>query len=1088
MKEYKSGKEKNSSVLRVLFLSFCFFLVGTMAFAQSGIVITGTVQDDMGPLPGVSVAIKGTTTGTLSDLDGKFSLSVPNDKVTLTFSFVGYISQNIAIGANRNLNVVMATEDNSLDEIVVIGYGAVRKKDLTGAISSVSSKDLVSVPATTAAQALQGKAAGVNIVTASGAPGAGVEVTIRGGTSITQSTKPLYIVDGFEMTDALTNIAVHDIESIEVLKDASSTAIYGARGSNGIILITTKSGKKGKTTVSYNTYFSFDKISKKLDMMSNSEDFVKYQYEMAELQGKTTQWSNVFDNSMGVDNPEFYTGVYGRINNRYSGVGGINWQDEVFGGSALTQSHNVSISTGSEHTQVLLTYNYNGQDGLLANHSYDKNTVRAKVKSELYKGIRLDFNSMFSNASTDGGGKYDGMKSVLLQPINGGTMFTRDQLLNTQTYPDFSSLDSSYDTANPIVQNNASTSNKRARLFNVNAGLEIDFLKHFTWRTSGNYEWTNSKSTSFADENSTSYLMDPVNTGINGSIGNSEEYRYQITNTVNYSQTFAEKHKVGAMLGHEVTYNESEENSMKLKQFPYPNYGLDDISNATVYEKEAKHSRNGLVSLFARVNYTYDERYLLTATIRKDGSSKFSKDNKWGTFPSVAGAWRVSEEKFWKGSKIENTISSLKLRVGYGITGNNGIGNNLYSTTMTQTDYPINNTTGNPAYVPSTTLGNKDLKWETLRATNIGLDLGLFNSRVNFTAEWYNNEISDMLMASVIPASTGYTKQYQNVGEMRNRGWEFTLNTVNVRTKDFQWTTDLNLSFNKSKVTSLEKGLTDKTFTVGGNRSGTLTYYAVVGQKLGDMYGYVYEGVYTTDDFIQNGDGSLTLKDGVVKPYGDTTPSPGDMKFAADNEEGDQFTRQLVKIGNGTPDMIGGFTNTFVYKGFDLNVFMKFSIGNDIYNASKHSMSPYALFQNVPSKFGDNYYRLIDPATGKKATTLARMKELNPNESSRTWSLNNTNSSYITYPSSYYVEDGSYLRLAQVTIGYTLPKTWLQKAMISSARIYFTANNLATITGYSGYDPEVSAGDSDYVICTPGYDSSTYPRSRSYVVGLNLTF
>ncbi|PXV66251.1 TonB-linked SusC/RagA family outer membrane protein [Dysgonomonas alginatilytica] len=1081
-------KSKKLFCFKFLLLFLFFSLMENPVYAQNGITISGTVKDNMGELPGVSVTVKGATSGVFTDIDGSFSLSVPNDKVVLVFSFIGYETQNVPIGGARKLDIVMKSDDKLLDEVIVIGYGTMKRKDLTGAVSSVSAKELASVPVTTAAQALQGRAAGVNIVTASGAPGAGMQITVRGGTSITQSTKPLYIVDGFEMSDALTNIDVHDIESIEVLKDASSTAIYGARGSNGIILITTKSGKKGKTIVTYNTFFSVDRLSKKLDMISNAEGFVKYQYEMAELQGKVTQWSNVFDNSMGVDSPDFYTGAFNRINNRYRGGDVINWQDEVFGGSALTQSHNISVSTGSDHTRVLLSYNYNGEDGLLSNHSFDKNTIRAKVNSELYKGIRVDFNSMFTNTSTDGGGKFGEMKSVLLQPINGGTMFTQDQLLNTQTYPDFSSLDSSFDTPNPIVQNNASTSNKRARLFNVNAGLEFDLLKYLTWRTAGNYAWTNSKSTSFSDENSVAFLTDPVNTGINGSIGNAESFMYQVTNTLNYNQTFSQKHKVAVLLGHEITYNESEENSMKLKQFPYPNFGLDDISNATVSEKEAKHSRNGLLSFFARANYIYDERYLLTATIRRDGSSKFAQQNRWGTFPSVAGAWRISEERFWKDNKIENTINSLKLRVGYGVTGNNGIGNNLYSTTMTQTDYPINNTVGNPAYVPSTTLGNKDLRWETLHATNIGLDISFFNSRLNLTAEWYNNKISDMLMASVIPASTGYTKQYQNVGEMRNRGWEFTLNTVNVRTKDFLWSTDFNLSFNTSKVVSLEKGLNEKTFTVGGNRSGTLTYYAVVGERLGDMYGYIYDGIYTTDDFTQNSDGTLVLREGVVKPYGDAVPSPGDIKFAADNEEGDQFTRKLVKIGNGTPDLIGGFSNNFMYKSFDMNIFMKFSLGNDIYNASNHSMSPYALFQNVPTEFGDNYYRLIDPVTGQKAAALARLKELNPNESSRTWSLNNRNSSYITYPSSYFVEDGSYLRLAQITLGYTLPKNWLQKALISNARIYFTANNLATITGYSGYDPEVSAGDSDYVISTPGYDSSTYPRSRSYVVGLNLTF
>src|SRR5690606_26517778 len=360
-----------------------------------------------------------------------------------------------------------------------------------------------------------------------------------------------------------------------------------------------------------------------------------------------------------------------------------------------------------------------------------------------------------------------------------------------------------------------------------------------------------------------------------------------------------------------------------------------------------------------------------------------------------------------------------------------------------------------------------------------------FSSDISLSVEWYNNKISDMLMSSVIPVSTGYNRQFQNIGDLRNRGWEFTLNTVNIRSENFQWTTDFNIAFNKSEVLSLEDGQEQRTFGVGGNRSGSVTYYAVVGEELGDMYGYVYDGLYTSDDFTQNTDGTLSLKEGVVKPYQDATPSPGDIKFAADNEEGDQFTRELVKIGNGSPDYTGGLSNTFSHKGFDLNIFMKFSVGNDIYNATKHSMSPYALYQNVPTEFSDNYYRLIDPSTGKRANSLTRMSELNPNEGSRTWSLNTNNSSYITYPSSYYVEDGSYLRIAQITLGYTLPATLLQKANISNARVYITGNNLATITGYSGFDPEVSAGDNDYVAVTPGYDSSAYPRAKSIVLGVN---
>ena len=1078
--------------MRILHKNLCLLMLLLMSCPLSLLAqnktITGSVRDAIDVVIGASVTVKGNNSvGSITDMDGNFTLSVPASAKELVVSFIGYDNQTVTIGNKTHLDITLKESSVMLEEVVAIGYAKVKRKDLTGSTSSVSSSELASVPAVTAAQALQGKAAGVNIVTESGAPGAGMNITIRGGTSITQSTEPLYIVDGFEMDDALTNIDISDIESIDILKDASATAIYGARGSNGIVLISTKSGKKGKTQVSYNTYFSFDKLSKKLDMVSNAESFVKYQYEMAELQGKTAMWSNVFDNGKGTDADDFYSGVYGRIDNLYGSSDAIDWQDEVFGGTALTQNHNVNITTGTDKTQVMLSYNYSSQNGLLANHGADKNSIRAKVNSELYKGIRLDVNTMFSSKSTDGGGAYSGMKNVLLQPINGGTMFSRDDLLYTQTYPDFSGMDSSFDTANPIVQNNASTSHSRSRLYTVNAGLEFDFLKHFTWRTAGGYTWSQSKSTSFADENSTSYIMDPNNTGINGSIKNSESYKYQITNTLNYNQIFADKHKVNVLLGHEVSYFENEKVEMTLIKFPFPNHGLDDIKNATVKEQKVGHGRGGIVSAFARVNYTFDERYLLTATVRGDGSSKFAKGNKWGIFPSASAAWRVSEEKFWKESKLADVVNSLKFRVGYGVTGNNGIDSNLYNTSVNQTVYPINNNVNTPAYVLGTTLGNSDLKWETLHATNVGLDISLFGSRINLTAEWYNNQISDMLMKSAIPPSTGYTDQYQNVGKMRNRGWEITLNTVNVTTKDFRWTTDLNLAFNKSKVISLENKEDHKTFASGGNRSGTVTYYAVVGESLGDMYGYVYDGIYTTDDFIQANDGKMILRDGVVMPY-NGTPKPGDIKFAADNEDGTQFTRQLVKIGNGAPDCIGGLNNTFSYKGIDLSIFMKFSIGNDVYNATKHSMSPYALYQNVPTEFGDNYYRLIDPVTGKTASTLARFRELNPNEAARTWNLGTTNSSYITYPSSYYVEDGSYLRIAQVTLGYTLPKNWLRKFMISNTRIYFTANNLATITGYSGYDPEVSASNGDNVICTPGYDSSTYPRSRSYVVGLNLTF
>lgn len=935
--------------MRILHKKLCllmFLLTGCSLgiFAQNR-TITGTVRDAVDVVIGASVTVKGNSSiGTITDMDGKFRISVPSSARDLVIKFIGYDDAVIRLGTPTDYKVTLKESSVMLEEVVAIGYAKVKRKDLTGAISSVGGKELANVPVTTAMQALQGKAAGVNIVTESGAPGAGANITIRGGMSLTQSTEPLYIVDGFEMGSALDNIDINDIESIDVLKDASSTAIYGARGSNGIILITTKSGKKGKTQVSYNTYFSFDKLAKKLDLMSNVEDFVKYQYEFAELTGITPTWSAFYDDGMATDATGFYTGVYDRIHERYADASSIDWQDEVFGGYAMTQSHNVNISTGTEKTQVMLSYNYNGQDGLLANHSANKSAFRAKINSELYKGIRLDVNAMFNNKSVDGGGSYSGMKYVLRQPISGGTYFTRDQMLTEQTYVDFRGAESSYTASNPLIQNEASTSNKRSRMFSVNAGLEFDFLKHFTYRIAGSYRWNSSKSTSFSDERSTGYLMDPVNTGMTGSIGNSESYSYQITNTLNYNQTFAKKHKVNLLLGHEVSYSEDESNSISVKQMPYPNHGIDDISLGNVEEKKSGHGHSGIVSAFLRANYTFDERYLLTATLRADGSSKFAKGHQWGVFPSASVAWRISEESFWKENRINDVVNSLKLRVGYGTTGNNGVGSFSYRTNVSLTSYPMNNVMTNPAYVLGTQLGNPELKWETQVATNVGLDVSLFNSRVNLTAEWYNNQANDLLLNCVVPSSTGYSTQYQNVGKMRNRGWEVTLNTVNIRTKNFSWTSDLNLSFNKSKVVALEQGQTEKTFSAGDSRSGMVTYYATVGEALGEMYGYKYEGIYTAEDFIEGKDGKLTLREGIVKPKSGT-PQPGDIKYAADDvdEEGNPiFTKKNVKIGNGTPDCIGGFNNTFTYKGFDLSVFLKFAIGQDIYNANKQSLTTYS--------------------------------------------------------------------------------------------------------------------------------------------------
>ncbi len=1081
--------------MRMLTVLLC--VAATTAWAQNR-TIKGTVTGpDNEPVIGATVLVtdgKNANTalaGTTTDYNGQYSLSIPANAAEITVKFIGYETQTAKIGGGIAV-YDFALKDSSvmMEEVVAIGYAKVKRKDVTGSTVSVSGSELALAPVMTAAQALQGKAAGVNIVSTSGAPGASSQITIRGGSSITGSTKPLYIVDGFEMGDALENVDINDIESIDVLKDASATAIYGSRGSNGIILITTKSAAKGKTQVNYNTHFAFDTLINTLDMVDNVEDYVKYQYELMALNNMKSGYSAVYDNGMASDDPAFATGVYARIAERYRNARGINWQDQVFGGSALTQSHNVNIQTGNDKTQLMLSYNYNGQEGLSTNYGAYKNTFRAKIKTELFKGVRFDLNTSFNNKKSVGGGV--SLRNVLMAPLHGGTFKTEEELLAEQYLLDYRGYDSNFGAYNPVVQALSKDAITRNRSWNINAGLEFDFLKHFTWRTAGSYSFSSNKSKSFSNENSTEYLNDPANTGMTGAIKPKESFSYQISNTLTYNQTFAEKHKVGVLLGQETRYSESEGLELSMKQFPEFNFGLDNITNATIDEKKTSHSHSGMVSFFARVNYTYDDRYLLTGTIRADGSSKFKRGNQWGVFKAVSGAWRISEEHFWKGHDIANVINGLKLRVGYGETGNNNIDSYSYATSLSLTDYPVNGVQGSPAFVLGNTLGNPDLKWETVVTSNVGLELSMFNSRINLTAEWYNNQSNDLLLSCKIPDATGYTKQFRNVGKMRNRGWEVTLNTVNITKRNFRWTSDLNLTFNRSKVIALNDDQSELVFSQGSNRSGTVTYYATVGQQLGDMYGYKYEGIYTTDDFIELSDGKLIVRDGVVRPA-DGTVQPGDMKFAADSEDENGnpvFSKgKMVKIGNGAPDCIGGFNNTFSFYGFDVNVFMKFSIGNDIYNATKHSMSPYASFETPSKEFGLNYYRRIDPATGSEAASVAALRELNPNESARTWSFSPYNRDKITYASSYFVEDGSYLRIAQLTLGYTFPKKWMQKVHISKARLYFTVNNLATITGYSGLDPEIPAVESnDNVVIKPGYDSSVYPRSRSYVVGLNLTF
>lgn len=1051
--------------------------------------VTGQVVDENGePMIGVSVLLKGLSKGVITDLDGNFTLEAPAGANEIHLSYVGYQAKTVKITTGKMM-IKMEPDNNMLDEVVAIGYAKVKRKDLTGSTVSVTGQDLAMAPVTTAAQALAGKAAGVQVITQSGAPGADINITVRGGTSITQGTEPLYIVDGFQMEDGLRNVDINDIESIDVMKDASATAIYGARGSNGVILITTKSGKAGKTEVSYNGFVSFDHLGKKLDLLG-VEDYVKYQYEFQLLRDDQDNWAGIFGGN--INDPDFYTGAYSRIASQYGTREGIDWQDEVFGSTGVTQNHNVNISGGSEKTKYMLSYNYTDENGIMAKHGYQKNSIRAKVNHELWKGVRFDFATSMQLTKLDGGGSLGGtLKQTILQPVTGGERWTNDQLLNSDLTDLFSEMygGDNYDANNPILNNNAITNKKLTRFVSANAGLEIDIIKGMTWRTAASYLWQQVRQ-DYWDDGSTKTASTNQSPYGYGYRNNSEKYSWQVTNTLNYAFDVAEKHNFNVLLGQETWYEQTMNLDNEYRSFSDGNFGLNDVSMGTPYTWKSGKSREGIVSFFGRLSYNYDERYLVTATLRADGSSKFARGNQWGYFPSASAAWRISEESFMEDVDF---VDNLKLRVGYGTSGNNNIDNNMYATDYGSGHYGIGGTDF-ITLVPGSTLGNPDLRWEKTTSTNVGLDLSVFKSRLNLSIDWYNNKSSNLLIKNKIPTSTGYTDQFQNIGSIRNRGVEIVLNSTNIRTKDFTWTMDFNIAFNKSKVLDIygENGETDYFIQDYDSRMG---FKIEKGKPLGQFYGLLYDGLYTTDDFNQNADGTYTLKDGVASLKGADRGNvkPGDVKYVALTGETDEdgnpvwSTNDRTVIGNAAPDFTGGWTNTFMYKGFDLSIFMNFSVGNDVFNMStQRFVGPYLPNQNTIGKMA-NRFTLIDPETGRESTDLSRLAALNPGQYSGNlmWNISGNNKTAISDHSSYYIEDGSYLRLNTITLGYTFPQRLTQRAKINKARLYVTLNNIYTFTDYEGYDPEVSATSS---ALTPGIDNSSYPRSKSWVVGVNLTF
>lgn len=1027
--------------------------------AQSGGHISGKVVDALSELAGVSVVVKGTDNGTITDLTGEFKLSGVKPDDVLQLSFIGYKTQLIKVGKQTRFNITMVEDAQTLDEVqvVAVGYGDVRRRDLTGSIGSADMKDLVKTPVSNITENLAGRIAGVRVSSSDGGPGDNFSIVIRGAGSLTGSTAPLYVIDGFPSeSSGLGTLNPNDIESIDILKDASATAIYGARGANGVVIVTTKKGGAGKPTVTYNGTFKISTLKNKPEMMDA--------YEFVTLQQEIMGGGEDFQNN-------YLTDLYPTVED-YRNALSYDWQDYIYR-TALSHSHHVSLTGGANNLKYTTSLTYDDTQGVIINSGLKRYQGRASLSQTVNDKLKIDFNANYSSNVQDGPTVSTSTTSMSTAYMYSVWSFrpvspTGTDLLN-QMYDEGVNMTEDY-RFNPVLSARNEYRHKTTNNMAFNVGAQYEIIKNLKLKVTAGYTARDYKNEEFNGSQTRTGNSHPSNTqskGINAYLYQGEARSYLNENTLTY-QLNKKSHSFNALVGMSVQKNTSYIHSITTEQISNESFGmagLDKGSNPTVSSSKGE---NKLFSYFGRINYNYDSRYYLTATMRADGSSKFAKGHRWGYFPSGSVAWAFQREAFV--SDNLHWLSNGKLRFSYGQTGNNRIGNYDYMAHLVTSDdvykYPWNGefTQG---YVLSS-MFNELLKWETTEQFDLGLDLGFLDGRINLTMDYYVKTTKDLLLDADIAASSGFSSATLNVGKLRNKGFELTLETTNIKNKDFTWTSNFNIAFNNNEIIALNSGQPYMTSYISwDNKYRTMpAYISKVGESAGKMYGFVYEGTYKYDDFNTsvgaNGETVYTIKDGI--PHYQTNPQPGDPKYKDLTGEGEINDDDKTTIGNGQPKHTGGFSNNFTYKNFDLNIFLQWSCGNDILNANR------MVFENPSSKQNTNMF----------ATYTNRWTPENP-ESNMPCAKANGATEY----SSLYVENGSYLKLKNISLGYNFGPKVLDRLGISAARIYLAAENIATFTHYSGDDPEVSTRNS---VLTPGFDWSAYPRAFTLSFGLNVTF
>jgi len=964
---------------------------------------------------GASVVVKGTTKGTTTDFDGNFTIDVPA-KATLSVSFIGYHTQNVAVGTQNQLTIVLKEEQEQLDEVVVVGYGTVRKKDLTGAVTSVSNKALKEKPIANAGEALQGRAAGVQ-VTSAGKPGDNVSFRIRGISTINNS-EPLLVIDGVPTDLGINALNVDDIENIDVLKDASATAIYGSRGANGVVLITTKKGKSGDGKLSFSSNVALQQAAN-LPVMLNAREFASFHNEMIANYNRTPGVSPL------TQRPDFA--------NPNDWGEGTNWLKALFR-PAFMRNYSLSYSGGNDKSNYYVSGGVFDQDGIILNTSYRRYTVQFNGESRVKPWIKFGNNLTLSHDEKKSG-DYNirmAMASLPTQPI-----YNEDGSYSGPDSPahQYSDIRNVVGTALINGQNTTKGYNILGNIF-----AEITPVKHLVFKTTGGLDFKYWDNRSFSPK----YNWKPIPNPLSNLYQDANKSTTLLwDNTLTYTNTFAQKHFLNVMVGTSAQNNVYSKINASVSNFlsDQQNQLSKGLENPTV---GGTMNDWAILSFIGRLNYTYADKYLLTATVRRDGSSRFSKENRWGTFPSFSLAWRASNESFFPKNDYVNDV---KLRVGYGMTGNQGgIDNYAYFTKLRTGQYVFNNNLVSTLYPH--VMPNPNVKWETVEQFNGGIDLVLLKNRLNLTFDAYIKNTSDMLVPMAVSVSSGYSDinvPSINAGKVENKGVELTVSSVNVNKKDFQWNTDVNVSFNRNKIVKMNDGV--PLFT-GFEAFLTKLQILSEGHPVNSFYGYVMNGLFQNQSEVDNY--ATQVENGTA---------PGDVKFRDLNNDGVINAEDRTYIGNPFPEWTFSMNNNFNYKNIDLQIFLQGVAGNDIYNANRIWQEGMSVPQNQIAKVKDRW-------TGEgTSNSIPRAIYGDPNQNAR--------------HSTRFVEDGSYLRIKNVTLGYTLPKEVTQKFHTDMLRIYLSCQNLYTFTKYSGMDPEVGTG---------GVDGGTYPVTRTVSFGLNVQF